>query len=413
MILAAVFTSINCANYTKPTERAAAGPSAGYIDTSPYAVPAVNFTYRWAADGKLRKPDQTVSELPAPGSSTTPPWEGLPKYYNGYKQQAGVFNIAGVQTDALNRTFWLRQRMFSNYYNTMLLDSSNKLYTSLCAFRDANGQSLVDIYVHSNKVYITIFNADKSRQTAKVVATLTEANCGYDVATRYLDLDLRINLDSVAGYVQVYNAAGALVGEYLGATVADTRAVQDVVLHNAAGSSCTSGYWNPMFSIVATTTTFGMVVVPMIPKAAGSKQEQDSGAYSAISKFYLGPEGLPASAPVPVTLTSTEKSVTLKTPTTAELAIPANYVVEAVGVAGVYSAVSSKGDGIPIKQSLMFSGDSTVYSKQTDIPIYPNYNRRTQFQAAVSLFNTNPKTSAAWTLADLDAVEIGFTAKSA
>ena len=405
MILAAVFTAINCANYTKPTERMAAGPAGSTVETTPYATPAANFVYKLAADGKLRKSDKTVAPTAVPEGSQAPNWTGLPYFDRGYKHQVGVFNIAGVQPDANNTAFWIRQRFFSNFYTAMTLENQCAITSTLFALRDSTGQSLCEVYIYSNEVYITLFNADKSAPAAKLVTT----NCGYDSVTRYMDLDFRIKLDSVAGFVQVYNSTGVLIGEYLGATVADARQVQDVVLGNACGSSACYGYWNPMFTIVATTPTFSMVVAPLIPKAAGSKQEQDSGLYSAISKFYLGPEGLPAAAPMPVTLGAAEKSVTLKTPTAADIGVPANYVVEAVGVAGVYSATSSKGDGIQIKQSLMFAGDSTVYSKQTDIPIYPNYNRRTQFQGAVSLFNLNPKTSAAWTMADVDSMEIGFT----
>lgn len=165
---------------------------------------------------------------------------------------------------------WYRTRSYFNYYTT---HDSNSFTTSrgIVSFRDVDGKALVTIYQYYGKFYYVTFDVDGNVVTQERLIAETTRVPGYDDTTGYFT-DIRILLSADSGFIQIYNSQGALIGEVLGAITADSRQVHDAVMLESSGAS-QSYSWFSIFAILATSSTMGMVVAPLLPMI----QEQAGG----------------------------------------------------------------------------------------------------------------------------------------
>ena len=405
MILGAVFTSLVCCNTTKQAEQLNQVPIKAEEMSTIYSSPTQSFEYKQAADAILRSTNAGSSTFQQ--GSSNPAANGLLAMDYGAAYPQAIFNIAGVQPDPNNREFWYRTRSYFNYYTT---PDSSSFTTSrgIVSFRDVDGKALVTIYQYYGKFYYVTFDVDGNVVTKeRLIAETTLANSGYDDTTGYFTVDIRILLSADSGFIQIYNSQGALMGEVLGAITADSRQVHDAVMLESSGAS-QSYRWFSIFAILATSSTMGMVVAPLLPKDDGALQEQAEGNYTKINTYNHLPSSSGTDAVVKVNVGADKKYVTFLTPTPADIGVPANYTVEAVAIAGKYSARGSGEGGLEVSHVIKFTDSTETFSKLTDLPIFKNLDKALTNQARVTIHNVNPKTSVSWTMGDLAKLEIGF-----
>lgn len=234
-----------------------------------------------------------------------------------------------------------------------------------------------------------------------------------DPTTKLCRLDIRVLLDSIAGFVQMYNYTATKTDEFLGRTC-NTMMPTHLAINLYKGA--TSEFSNkqlidnflPVSCIVADESTLGMYVVPLMPKAAGASQEQTAGSVASIAGQKLFPATL-GSVAITANVGETKKfSVKLKD--MVDVALPANYVVKAAKVSAIFDAISSKGDPLSVNINLR------KVSTSTELPIgvksvRPNVISTSTkiYQRAHVLMQQNPITAANWTVADFADIEVGFS----
>lgn len=218
-------------------------------------------------------------------------------------------------------------------------------------------------------------------------------------------IDVRVKLDTTAGFIQLYGTAGTMLVEQLGIT---TNALQvthiqaSISLHNMYDSQST-------FSIIADESTMGMFVAPIYAKAEGGLQQQDSGgAYTSFQYRLKNPGSLGT-----VSLTAAQgvkKQYSMKAKSMTDIALPANYVIKSVKLSGIFEAQSSKYDTIPVNLLLRDSVSTTV-SESVVGSVVPNYIGSTNknYQRFHRKMDTNPLTGTAWQVSDFTTLEFGFS----
>ena len=223
-------------------------------------------------------------------------------------------------------------------------------------------------------------------------------------------LDVRIFLDPVAGFVQLYDYTGTKVGEFLGKTINDQRypTHAQLLLRNL---STTAAYMNNTFIIFANEPTFGMYMVPLRAKAEGGRQDQDAGfTYANISTRRPYFSGWPTSVDMTVNLGET-KRYTFTPKDMSDVALPANYVVRSVHLHSIMDGTTANGDTLAPKHLLRFKSDTSEYEYpvQNEILTNTRYAAANKYQTNYTILNTNPKTNQSWTVADMTDLEVGVS----
>ena len=250
-------------------------------------------------------------------------------------------------------------------------------------------------------VYSTTEGSNAVVTTNTVVTTLSGIIS--DVAYNHKILDVRFLLDTIAGYIQLYNYTGTLIAEFLGTT---TNTIQPT--HIAVYNMLRGNHWNPIFAIAADEPTTGMFVVPLLAKSEGEEQDQDvGGSYTAFAKRMSQPGNFGT-----VSLTASQgvsKNYTYKPKSMADVNLPANYSVKDVKVSAIFEAQASKIDPVNVNIRLRKPTTDATYSQAVD-PIYPNVTAAVNHlhQVRHARFKTNPISGEAWQVTDFADIEFGF-----
>lgn len=234
-------------------------------------------------------------------------------------------------------------------------------------------------------------------------------------ADRECFIDVRINIDPVAGFIRCYDTNGGLAGEFLGPThgaVKPTHIGVTTIMYNPINDwndSSATGYYTP-FVIAADEATFGMYVTPLLCKANGRKQEQTSGDYTKHKFLVPAPKRTDAISFLLDSSATNPMQYTALLQSSAEASIPDKHEIKAFQMAALFDVDS--GTPSPVETALTMCNAAgnfvldpkkqVVANGQSDLTF--NYQRHWS-----KIHNVSPFTGTNWTKAELAGVEIGFT----
>ena len=317
------------------------------------------------------------------------------------------------QPTSANREFWVRlgntAKRTSTPPGSFSAPGSNNHVLGVIG--TTGNRLIASVSLEYNKVSIILYNVT----TGDKISTSQVCLLGAPSYANTYDwsLDFRVLLDQVAGFVQVYNAAGTLLGEFLGPTLPSGGSVdaKGLALYQQhpnwpdAGNTPSSRTRTPTFSVLSNEPTFGIWVIPLLTAAAGNYQQQLSGSYADYSAYLTSRN--------PATTTTLEaspgqtKKVTYKVESIAAKNIPANYIVEAVALKTVFTAVNNNNAALTAKHLLRVDGADFAYNSKRGI--LPNITIASLvYQGSGVLLNTNPATSTPWSFSSIENMEIGF-----
>lgn len=318
-------------------------------------------------------------------------------YANGTSPARELISLAQIPTQ---REFWLRLGALS-IDNAWTASSDSFAESSIIDFRDNSNRvtAAITLQAASNTVTVKliIYNpATSAVVTTSTVATFNQSGFPKDSYGNYA-LDIRIYFDEVAGYVQAYNTAAALLGEVLGRTLYNSSL--PVIAGLAYPVPFVEYDKNTQigFIILSTTTTFGMYALPLLTKAAGIHSDMLTGSYTALTEHktfetLATPIKLEAS-------TGQTKCADFKYTSMADIGLPANYVIDAVALKGLFTAINASGNNVTAKLTL--STDGLTFYDVGLAPIAPNLDLSTGlFQTKSALLTTNPANGNAWAVSD-------------
>lgn len=286
-----------------------------------------------------------------------------------------------------------------------VLGTVNGALKVISTIRYAGGNLLLDIH------------SPTAGNDAVVYTQVLCTDCDSKIAVRNPNdnttvFDIRLKLDEVAGFVQVYDYAGVRKGEFLGRTTNALKAT-----HIAVATVAMSLYWNnqgtvrpALYSIAADECTFGMVVVSLSPKAEGSEQGQDAGSNGTGLFGRLRRPNI--TTPVKITPEpGVTKTYTMVPDNTTDINMPANYTVKAIKLHGAYETASTDNATVPISQILKFKTGGDIFTYPVDLPVLSNqvFAITGKLQVSGTQLNNNPKTGLPWTVSDLADIEYGFS----
>ena len=232
-------------------------------------------------------------------------------------------------------------------------------------------------------------------------------------ADRECFIDIRINIDTVAGFIQCYDTNCNLAGEFLGPThgaVKPTHIGVTTVMDNRVdfwGSGEYISYYTP-FAIAADEATFGMYVTPLLCKANGRKQEQSVGDYN--KHKYLLPLPKRTDAVSMLLDSASPKQYTALIQSMSDATIPNTHEIKAFQFAGLFAA--DVGAPTKVETSLTMCDVNGTFIEDTKKQLVVNeksdlnYNYQRHWS---KVHNMSPFTGTSWTKAELAGVEIGFT----
>lgn len=273
-------------------------------------------------------------------------------------------------------------------------------------------RSLQIFFDGSSSLAFRILAADGTTVVSTGVIATRDKWCKVN-ADRECFVDIRINIDPVAGFIQCYDTAGNLAGEYLGPThgaVKPTHIGLTTIMYNPNNNWDYYYYvgWYTPFAIAADEATFGMFVTPLLGKANGRKQEQSTGDYT--KHQYLVPVPRRANA-VTVLLDSADpKQYTVSLQSMAEASIPDTHEIKAFQMAALFDVEV----GIPAKVetalTICDAAGNFVIDPKKEVAANAQSDLNLNYQRHWSkLHNVSPFTGTGWTKAELAGVEIGFT----
>ena len=317
-----------------------------------------------------------------------------------------IVNLAN-QTAALNTEFWCRVLI-----STRNTNFGSTHCGSFFTINDAAGAAMLSVGVDgSTGVYATILGADGSTVLQQLFqsGSIPTSTLPIDQSNKRMSLDFRIKLDEVAGFVQVYGYAGNLLGEWVGPTINTAVGTRVPTTARLYCSPTGSSYDNlHEFSIFADESTQNMYIMPLFAASAGTHNEQQSGTYTDMGKRIAN---IPAAGGITLRLSGTEKKkVTAVAQAPNVVGLPANYIVKAVALGATAEAVNSSGAYVPI--SFMLKPAGGAFTTTPVLGIAPNLSAAAmrRSQSRLYIYNTNPVSSAAWTVADITGIEFGIEA---
>ena len=210
--------------------------------------------------------------------------------------------------------------------------------------------------------------------------------------------DVRIMLDDVAGFVQLYDNTGTLIGETVGSTVYTANTPNYFTITYPQGTLCADAKATVRYFLLSTTTTFGTYAVPLAPKAAGLHSDMLSGSYTSFTDHLN--VTLPAT---PVKLEASvgqTKRANFKYTSLSDIALPANFKLDAIAINALVTGVNS--DGASISPVLEISVDGATMQELGSNTIMPNLAIESgKYQVIAKIANNNPATASAWNVTDL------------
>ena len=268
-------------------------------------------------------------------------------------------------------------------------------------FRDSSNRVITAITIEASSNVVTlrlkIYNpATAALVTTSTIATFSQTGFPKDSYGNYA-VDIRVYFDEVAGYVQAYNTAAALVGEVLG------RTLYDSTLPAIVGLVYPSPFIEPDmraqigYIILSTTTTFGMYALPLLAKEAGVHSDMIAGSYEALTEHKTFDT---LATPIKLEASSGQtKYADFKYTSMADIGLPANYVIDAVALKGLFTAINASGNSVTAKLTL--STDGSTFHEVGIAPVAPNLALSAGiFQTKSALLTTNPASGAAWSVND-------------
>ena len=236
---------------------------------------------------------------------------------------------------------------------------------------------------------------------SKDVCTITPLGYGCDAYGNNA-IDFRIYLDNVAGYVQAYNTASTLIGEFLGQTC--TSAGRECVGLGLPRLFQRSANFSCAYALLSTTCTFGMYVLPLLAKSAGTVNNALAGDYTNFTTLRTT-----STIPTPLKLEAAAgetKQFDAKYTSMADIGLPANFKLDALAVKLLTIAESPAGGTVTPKIVVSLNG---TQFHTVDAPVVANVDLTLgKYQTKSALFNLNPATSAAWQVTDLANLYVGF-----
>ena len=283
---------------------------------------------------------------------------------------------------------------------------------TLCLFWNWNGtryKKVAELYFESSagikyKTYTTSEGvdtvtsdnliADYSKYPAK---NTSEANMMFD---------FRIVLDQVAGFIQLYDYTGARKTEILGKTTEGLP-----VTHASVGLQYvanTSSADVALFAILANEPTFGMYMMPLLAKAAGTYNDQESGSHSPFTSALVSPV-----AGGPVLSKDTDaivgKRFSYKTQNSVDTALPANYSLLSLHWKTTLETTSP---GLSIPEAGLFirsiSRDTNIDQVTPKIQSNVDTLASGVYNVRSITLNKNPFSDTPLSLGDLDDFEFGL-----
>lgn len=338
--------------------------------------------------------------LPAKGVNGT-------RTTNYMQTQPDARDLVSLTAVPAAKEFWLRMGALS-IESTWTASTDSIGTKTIAEFIGADGKviSAIKLGVSSNVVTITynVYDATGTVVVTSTVATTPQTAYPKDSYGNYA-IDIRVLLDSVAGYVQVYNTSAALLGEVLGRTLFDTTMPVTV------GLACPFPFVEPdmraqvAYTILSTTQTFGMYALPLLTKAAGIHSDMLSGDYNNFTEHKT--TALPATPIKLEASTGQSKAVDFKYNSLADIGLPANFTLDAVVLKGLFTAVNTDGSVVPTKLTL--STDGVTFTNVATANVVPNLELASGlYQTKSVLLTTNPVTSTAWSVSDLNNFYAGF-----
>lgn len=289
---------------------------------------------------------------------------------------------------------------------------------TLAEFYNWNGtrrKTVADIIVdNSGATKLRIYSTAEGNNTVTYTQTLRAAQFNaypLNTTNKLLRMDFRIVFDKVAGYVQIYNYLGVKTDEFLGRTL-DSLPITDFAMNSTRGTNSYSDQdisdFLPTWVLAADESTLNMYVVPLVPKALGTHQQQQSGGLAEIAgrKAYPYQNGNINLQPTP----GETKKFSVKLKDMTDKALPANYLVKAVKFAAVVDAVAATADNVTVATYLYKpSNTTTVMANSKAIVPNTDSSSSNKYQKVFSTYTTNPLTGAAWQVTDFADLEFGVS----
>lgn len=305
------------------------------------------------------------------------------------------------QINANSKEFWFREGLLS-VQNPGNIGSGYTIPSVLFEVRNSLKQPIASLSCsYSSEVvtysWNTIVPSTGVVSATRTIGSISQSGSPQDTYgnTAY---DVRIMLDEVAGFVQLYNNTGTLIGETVGATIYAGSTPNYFTITYPQGTLCDDADAAVRYFLLSTTTTFGTYAVPLAPKAAGLHSDMLSGSYTSFTDHLN--VTLPAT---PVKLEASvgqTKRANFKYNSLSDIALPANFKLDAIAINALVTGVNS--DGATMSPVLEISVDGSTMLELGSNTIMPNLQIESgKYQVIAKIANNNPATASAWNVTDL------------
>ncbi len=344
-------------------------------------------------------------------------------YASGYKNTASrTFNPTyGVFDSTIaGKELWLSFAWLHYSENPNRYQPSDVTLAQFFNWNGTRKKLVADIILNSSQVMqLRIYSTAEGNNTVTYTQTLRAESMDtypYNASNYLCRMDMRIVLDPVAGYVQLYDYLGTKQNEFLGRTI-DTMPVTDFNMNitkptDESGNVNTMSCFMPVWVIAADENTMNFYLVPLVPKALGGHQDQLAGGLTEISgrkayPYQNGSVSLQASS-------GETKRFSVKLKDMTDKALPANYSVKAVKFCAIVDA-SAQASSLVDVSSYLRKPSTNVVAGSTTKSVVPNADTQVsgKYQKVFSTFTVNPFTGNPWAVSEFADLEFGVSVSKA
>ena len=305
------------------------------------------------------------------------------------------------QISANSKEFWFREGLLS-VQNPSTIYGGSGIPSVLFEVRNSLKQPIASLSCQYSSGVVTYKWNTIAPSTGVVSATRTIGSISQSGSPRdtygNTAYDVRIMLDEVAGFVQLYDNTGTLIGETVGATVYAGNTPNYFTITYPQGTLCDSAPASVRYFLLSTTTTFGTYAVPLAPKSDGLHSDMLSGGYTSFTDHL--------NVTLPATPVKLEASIgqtrraNFKYTSLSDIALPANFKLDAIAINALVTGVNA--DGATISPVLEISVDGSTMLELGSNTIMPNLPIESgKYQVIAKIANNNPATASAWNVTDL------------